>query len=42
VHLETLSLEEVAHQPYDLQLVLDEQHRRPAVCGRSNHCKSTV
>jgi hypothetical protein len=42
VHLEALDLEEVAHETDDLRLVLDEQHRRPAVCARFSHYTSTV
>jgi pimeloyl-ACP methyl ester carboxylesterase len=42
VHLEALSLEEVAHKADDLRLVLDQQHRRPTVCARFSHCTSTV
>jgi hypothetical protein len=42
VHLEALGLEEVAHEPHDLRLVLDEQHRLRAVCARFSHYTSTV
>jgi hypothetical protein len=39
VHLEALRLQEIAHEPHDLRLVLDKQHRRPAVFARFNHCR---
>jgi hypothetical protein len=42
VHLEALGLEEIAHEPHDFRLVLDQQHPRPAVCGRFSHHTSTV
>jgi hypothetical protein len=42
VHLEALRLQEIAHEPHDLRLVLDEQHRLPAVRARFTHCRNTV